>query len=60
MNKSKHLAVNFVTEDKALKLVNDPRFMALEEFPGDCYEVGFTTSIWFYIYLSKYTRKRYR
>ncbi len=40
MNKSKHVAVDFVDEDKALKLVNDPRFMSLEEFPGNCYEVN--------------------
>ena len=45
MNKSKHLAVDFVTEEKALELVNDPRFMAIEEFPGDCYEVCILTSI---------------
>ncbi len=42
MNKSRHLAVDFVTEDKALKLVNDPRFMTLEEFSGSCYEVRYT------------------
>ncbi len=40
MNKAKHVAVDFVTEDKALKMVNDPRFMSLEEFPGDCFEVS--------------------
>ena len=40
MNKSKHVAVDFVNEDKAIKLVNDPRFMSLEEFPGNCYEVN--------------------
>ena len=38
MNKNKHQDVKFVSESDALKLVNDPRFMALEEY-GECYEV---------------------
>ncbi len=39
MNKSKHLSVNFCSEERVPDLVNDPRFMSLEEFDG-CYEVN--------------------
>lgn len=39
MNKSKHLSVDFCAEERASELVNDPRFMSLEEFDG-CYEVN--------------------
>ena len=39
MNKSKHLSVDFCAEERASDLVNDPRFMSLEEFDG-CYEVN--------------------
>ena len=39
MNKSKHLNVDFCSEEKTGELVNDPRFMSLEEFDG-CYEVN--------------------
>lgn len=39
MNKARHLSVNFCAEKKACELVNNPRFMTLEEFDGDCYEV---------------------
>lgn len=39
MNKSRHLSVEFCSElDRASELVNNPRFMSLEEFEG-CYEV---------------------
>ena len=39
MNKSKHLSVEFCKSDGVSKLVNDPRFMSLDEFEDDCYEV---------------------
>ena len=39
MNKSKHLSVEFCSEAKATNLVNNPRFMSIEEFDGDCFEV---------------------
>ena len=39
MNKSKHLSVDFCSEERVPDLVNDPRFMSLEEFDG-CYEVN--------------------
>ena len=50
MNKSKHLSVDFCSEEKTGELVNDPRFMSLEEFDG-CYEVnmqdlGFLGGFW--------------
>ena len=38
MNKSKHQSVKFLDESEAVKAVNDPRFLALEEF-DDSYEV---------------------
>ena len=42
MNKSKHLSVDFCSEERAPDLVNDPRFMSLEEYDG-CYEVNIQT-----------------
>ena len=39
MNKSKHLSVDFCSEERVLEMVNDPRFMSLEEYDG-CYEVN--------------------
>lgn len=39
MNKSKHLSVKFCTHDEASKLINDPRFMSIDEFEDDCFEV---------------------
>ena len=41
MNKKKHLSVDFCSDEKAAQLVNDPRFMSLDEFEGGCYEVRF-------------------
>ena len=41
MNKSKHTDVQFCTLDKAIKLINDPRFVSLEECEDDCFEVSF-------------------
>ena len=40
MNKSKHLDVQFVNEQNAAKLVNNPKFVSLEEHFDDCYEVS--------------------
>ena len=39
MNKKKHTDVEFCTFERATKLVNDPRFVSLEEFEDDCFEV---------------------
>ena len=39
MNKNKHLSVKFCNENRACKLVNDPRFVSLEEFENETYEV---------------------
>ena len=39
MNKKKHTDVHFCTREKASKLINDPRFVSLDEFNDDCYEV---------------------
>ena len=39
MNKDKHLSIEFCDEDRACQLVNDPRFMSLEEFEDETYEV---------------------
>ena len=39
MNKSKHLSVEFCRSDGVSKLVNDPRFLSLDEFEDDCFEV---------------------
>ena len=36
MNKAKHVAVDFCSAEEAPALVNDPRFMSLEEFDGCC------------------------
>lgn len=41
MNKARHVSVDFCSKEKAIKLVNDPRFMALEEFSDSFYEVLF-------------------
>ena len=40
MNKSKHLSVDFCSAEEAPTLVNDPRFMSLEEFDDGCCEVN--------------------
>ena len=40
MNKSKHLNVEICSEERTGVLVNDPRFMSLEEFDDGCYEVN--------------------
>ena len=40
MNKAKHLSVEFCKHEKAAKLINDPKFMSVEEFEGDNFEVG--------------------
>ena len=39
MNKGKHLSVEFCRHEKASKLINDPKFMSIEEFEGDNFEV---------------------
>lgn len=39
MNKSKHLDVKFCTHHEASKLLNDPRFMSIDEFEDDYFEV---------------------
>ena len=39
MNKDKHTSIAFCDKDRACQLVNDPRFMSLEEFQDDTYEV---------------------
>ena len=39
MNKEKHLSVEFCKHEKASKLINDPKFMSIEEFEGDNFEV---------------------
>ena len=41
MNKSKHTCVNFCSSDQAAQLINDPRFISLDEFDGDCFEVNY-------------------
>ena len=42
MNKSKHLDTQFCNDDEAQNLVNNPRFMSLEEFDNGTYEVNIT------------------
>ena len=39
MNKAKHLDVKFCPGQDVANIVNSPRFMSLEEFEGDSYEV---------------------
>lgn len=40
MNKSKHLDVQFCGDDEVQNLVNNPRFMSVEEFDNRSYEVN--------------------
>ena len=40
MNKDKHTSVKFCGKHEASVLVNDPRFISLDEFEGECYEVN--------------------
>lgn len=39
MNKAKHTDVQFCKFEKASKLVNDPRFVSIEEFSDESFEV---------------------
>lgn len=40
MNKDKHTSVKFCSIDEASSLVNNPRFVSLDEFEGGCVEVS--------------------
>ena len=39
MDKTKHTNVEFCSEERASKLVNNPQFTSLDEFSDGCYEV---------------------
>ena len=39
MNKSKHMDTQFCNDEEAQQLVNNPRFMCLEELENGSYEV---------------------
>ena len=49
MNKAKHYDVGFCDFDAATKLVNDPRFVSIDEFEDDCFEVTVFLLLFYFI-----------